>query len=464
VKLLVPLLDEAHVDPQVMAASARGLGWSGDVAVVEPLVTALSSRWADVAEGAAWALGNIGVPTGAESLAEVGSSAPARLAQAAVAALLAMPPAPEVGVALCEVAVRSLLPSVADRAAAGSRARAADCPDKPLTQRIARGGPGAEAALAAFGALGLDGERLRGGGERALALLQPGTDPRLRISAARALGSAPYPAAVPALQRRAASLQDRGTRSPNSPGGSATVTPSDAEELGEVAVALARLAPESSGPLAIRLAGDPDPRLRAAAARALAASRPASGAETLALLVKDGDPTVRLAAVAALGTMGSPGLAPLAAALAAGRGDDKEASATVRAIGATGDPGALPILAPMLTGAQAQAAAAAIGRLGTAAGASVLITALERGQASGRVEVIEALGLLGSPEAGDPVARELTSDRPEVRSTAARALGRLRHEGSASRLEALRADYYADVRRGAVEALARLPTRTPPRR
>jgi HEAT repeat protein len=464
VKLLVPLLDEARVAPQVMAASARGLGWSGDVAVVEPLEAALASHWADVAEGAAWALGNIGSPAGAESLAEVGSTSPARLAAAAVAALLGMPAAPEVGVALCEVAIRTAHPSVADRAAAGARTREAECPEKPLTLRIARGGPGAEAALAAFGSLGLDGERLRGSGERALALLQSGTDPRLRIAAARALGGAPYAAAVPALQRRAASLQDRGTRAPIAPGGTATVTPSDAEELGEVAVALARLAPESSGTLALRLAVDPEPRLRAHAARALALSRPAGGVETLALLARDGDPAVRLAAVAALGTMGSPGLAPLAAALAAGRGDDEEASATVRAIGATGDPRALPILASMLAGDQAPAAAAAIGRLGAAGGASFLLAALERGQASGRVEVIDALGLLGSPEAGEPITRELTSDRPEVRSAAARALGRLRYEGSASRLEALRADYYADVRRGAVEALARLPTRTPPRR
>jgi HEAT repeat protein len=445
VKLLVPLLEEKGGDPRVMAASARGLGWSGDGAVLEPLEAALGSRWADVAEGAAWALGNIGNPAGAESLAEVGSTAPSRLAQAAVAALLEMPPAPETGVALCEVAVRTTHPPAAERAAIGARTRDAECPDKPLTQRIARGGAGAEAALAAFGALGLQGERLRGGGERALALLQPGADPRLRISAARALGNAPYPAAIPALQRRAAAT-------------------SDAEELAEVAVALARLAPDSSGPLALRLAADPDPRLRAAAARALALSKPATAVEPLALLAKDGDAEVRRAAIGALGALGSSGLAPLAAALSARRGDDEEASATARALGATGDPGALPHLASMLAGELAPAAAAAIGRLGVPAGSSILLAALEKGQASGRVEIIEALGLLGSPDAGDAVARELTSDRPEVRSAGARALGRLRHEGSASRLEALRADYYADVRRGAGEALARLPTRTPSRR
>ena len=445
VKLLVPLLEDTGGDPRVMAASARGLGWSGDGSVVEPLGAALDSRWADVAEGAAWALGNIGNPAGAESLAEAGSTAPLRLAQAAVAALLGMPPAPETGVALCEVAVRTTHPPAAEQAAIGARTRGSECPDKILTQRIARGGVGADAALAAFGALGLHGERLKGGGERALALLQPSADPRLRASAARALGNAPYPAAIPALQRRAGAT-------------------SDAEELGEVTVALARLAPDSSGPLALRLAGDPDPRLRASAARALALSRPATGGEALALLARDGDAAVRAAAIAALGTLGSPGVAPLAAVLAARRGDAGDASAIVRALEATGDPGALPLLASMLSGEQAPAAAAAIGRLGGAAGSSILLAALEKGHAGGRVEVIEALGFLGSPDAGDAVARELTSDRPEVRSAAVRALGRLRHESSATQLEALRADYYADVRRGAVEALARLPTRAPPSR
>ena len=445
VKLLLPLLEETGGDPRVMAASARGLGWSGDGAVLEPLGAALGSRWADVAEGAAWALGNLGNPAGAESLAEAGSTSPSRLAQAAVAALLGMPPAPEVGVALCEVALRAAHPLVTERAAIGARTREAECPDKPLTQRIARGGAGAEAALAAFGALGLKGERLKGGGERALALLQPGADPRLRSPAARALGKAPYPAAVPALQRRAAAT-------------------SDAEELGEIAVALASLAPDSFGPLALRLAADPDPRLRAAAARALALSKPAPAVEALALLAKDGDAAVRRAAIEALGALGSSGLAPLAAALTARRGDDEEASAIARALGATGDPGALPLLASVLAGEQAPVAAAAIGRMGLAAGSSILIEALEKGHASGRVEVIEALGSLGSPDAGEAVARELTSDRPEVRSAAARALGRLRHEGAATQLEALRADYYADVRRAAVEALARLPTPTRPRR
>jgi HEAT repeat protein len=464
-RVLLPLLEESDGDPQLAAAIVRGLGWTGGGnAVVESLEVELKSRWADVAEGAAWSLGNLGDPRGTESLAEVGSGGPARVAQAATAALDALPPAPEVGVAMCEIAVRSTDPAVAARAAAGARAREADCPERPLTQRIARGGPDAFAALAAIGALGLRGDRLKGPGDRAVSLFQSGADSRLRSAAARSLGSAPYAAAVPALQRRASAIQEKAAKTSGTVVPGSAAQPSDAEELGEVGVALARLAPDSSALLALRLASDPDARLRAAGARALGFARPPTSTDTLALLTGDADPSVRRAAVASLGMLGKPGLAPLSAALASGSGDEEDALEMTRALAATADVGAVPLLARMLAGPQAPAVAAALGRLGSVAGVPVLLAWLESGRGEGRVEAVESLGILGAPEASEPLSRELTSDRPEVRAAAARALGRLRHEGSAARLEALRADYYADVRRAAVEALARLPTLAPPRR
>ena len=42
-----------------------------------------------------------------------------------------------------------------------------------------------------------------------------------------------------------------------------------------------------------------------------------------------------------------------------------------------------------------------------------------------------------------------------------RALGRLRYEPAAAGLEALKSDYLVRVRRAAIEALARLPSRRP---
>jgi HEAT repeat protein len=467
-RILLPLID-LDGDPVLQAASVRGLGWAGDASAVEPLAGALRSRWAEVAEGAAWALGNIGAPTGADALAEVGVSAPARVALATVAGLEALPPAPEVGVALCELAVRSADPTVAARAAAGARTRDADCPEKVLVQRIARGGTEAVSALAAFGSLGLRGERLKAPGERAVTLFQTTTDPRIRAAAARALGTAPYPAALPALQKRAGALLDRAVGPRGEPAAAGTARraatpPFDVEELADVAVALARLAPDAAGPLALGLAGDPDPRLRAASARALGLARTPVTAGPLLTLAKDDDAAVRRAAIEELGALGAPGVPALAAALAARPPDDEESAAFARAFGATGDAGAIPHLGAMLGGPGAPAAASAIGRLGLPGGVAPLLASLAAYRSAGRVEVIEALEVLGAPEAGEPLSRELTSDRPEVRAAAARALGRLRHEAAAPRLEALRADYYAAVRRAAVEALARLPTRAPARR
>ena len=189
------------------------------------------------------------------------------------------------------------------------------------------------------------------------------------------------------------------------------------------------------------------------------ASRDAAAA--LALLSADPEPEVRLAAYAGLGTLGGPGVAPLAAALPLRTGEPSEVEAIIRALGATGDPSALPLVSPLLAGARAPAAAAAIARLGLPAGVPVLLAALQSGGAYGRLEIVEALSALGSPEAGEALFAELLSDRPAVRAAAARALGRLRYEPASARLEALRADYDADVRRASREALARLPVRLP---
>lgn len=444
VRMLAALLEDEESEPQLAAAAARGLGMSGDRSAVQPLETALFGRPASVSEAAAWALGRIGDPQAAGSLADLGSRAPARLGSSAVAALDAFPPAPGVGVSLCEVALRGSDPAVTGAAAAAAHARAADCPERPLAQKIGRGGSEGIAGLAALAALRLPPDRLKAPAEKAVALLSTSTDPRVRAAAAHALGGAPFPAAVPVLQRRLVALR-----------------PSDVEELAEVAVALSLLAPEQSEPLAARLAAEADPRLRVAASRALAASRQPGAGAALALLSADREPEVRLAAYAGLGTLGGPGVVPLAAALPLRYGDPFEAEAIVRALGATGDPSALPVVSPLLTGALAPEAAAAIARLGLPAGVPVLIAALQSGGANGRIEIVEALSALGSMEAGEALSAELLSDRPAVRAAAARALGHLRFEPASARLEALRADYDADVRRASREALARLPVRLP---
>jgi HEAT repeat protein len=89
---------------------------------------------------------------------------------------------------------------------------------------------------------------------------------------------------------------------------------------------------------------------------------------------------------------------------------------------------------------------------------ALLAAALDRPDSTGRLELVEALAQIGGGSAASALARELTSDRPQVRAAAARALAVIRYEPASGRLEALRSDYYGQVRRAAVEALAKLPT------
>jgi HEAT repeat protein len=459
VKLLVPLLEGGEGEPQLAAAAARGLGGSGDRTALEPLEAALRSRWAGVAEAAAWALGNLGDPLAAEGLGDVGSSGPSRVARSAVAALDALPPAPGIGVSLCEVALRAQDPAVTEAAAAAARSRGGDCPERPLVQRLARGGAESLAPLAAFGALGLPADRARGAGEKATALLGSSPDPRVRAAAARALGTAPFPSSVPALQRRLAAVQERAARGARGGDAPGLAEAGDVEELAEVTVALARLAPESSMALATRLVSAEDPRLRGAAARALAVGREPASLPHLVTLSVDPDAGVRRAAYAGLGPRGPAAVAPLGAALSRHLGDPDEAEVIVGALGATGDPSALPVLSPLLGGPMSPGAALAIGRLGSPGGVTVLLAALAGGGTVGRLETVEALTHLGLQEAAEPLATELLCERPAVRAAAARGLGKLRYEPASIRLEALRSDYFVEVRRAAREALARLPAR-----
>jgi len=506
VKRLLPLLARRGRDPRLAAAAARGLGWAGERSTREALEEALLEGDLELAQAAAAALAALSDPASAEALAEAGATGPARLAAACVEALLALPRAPEVGVALCEIAIRTLDPGVAERAGRGARAVEADCPERALAARIGRRGDGTAAALAALGALSPPQDRLSAPAEAALSLLQASPDPVLRSAAARALGQVGYARAVPALEKRASAVRERiaearqpwlaealsraaapgferglpaaeaialrpppaveaGRDGAGPPRWVEPVDPNDAAELGAVGVALARLKASSAPALAQEFARDPDPRLRAAAVAALAALGTDEGRSRAGALVSDPDPGVRRAALRALAGQGALAIPALGKALATSDpnpGDWRDEVA--RALGDTGAPEAVAPLATLLEGEAAKSAAQALGRLGTRAAAPPLLALLERRQALGRVEAIEALALCASTEAGPALASELTSDRPFVRAAAARALGRLRYEPASTSLEALRGDYYADVRRAAVEALARLPARAPERR
>ncbi len=448
VKRLLPLVDpNRNPNPALAAAAASGLAEAGDFAARPFLEALLATGDVRTAEAAAAALARLGDPAAAAPLALVAAGGPARIASAAADALATLPAAPEVGAALCGVALRTRDPAIAARTAQAAAAREAECPVHQLVTRLARGGAAAIAALAELGAQGPQVTT------RVVALLDPArADAATRAAAARFLARAGEAAAAPAVVRRAAALAARA-------GEAGTLAPDEAEELGALLLAAGRLRVEGADALLREGVSDPLPAVRAGAVQGLAQLGATGAVERVAAALEDPDLRIRLVAADALGRQGTRGAVALAKASAAGRFREVEwRIALARALGEAGSAEAVPALAALLDGPAAASAAAALARTGAPGASAPLAAYLARPEATARAEAIEALAALGASDAAPIMAAQLTHDRPEVRAAAARALGKVRYEPASARLEALRSDYYGRVRRAAVEALAKLPS------
>jgi HEAT repeat protein len=498
---LLPLVDpNRNPDRALAAAAARGLGEAGDWSARAHLEALLGEADAALAEAAAAALGRLGDPGAADALARAGGAATGRVAAAAVEALVVLPDVTEVGLALCEVAARTDDAAVAARAARHARGREAACPERPFLNRL--GTAGAPAALSALGELGLAGPAAETAAQRLLPLVDPARgDPAARAAAARALGRLRVAATAGPVRDRAAALlaRVRDARARWVPGalpavaaagferggearlaaviarrGAATkgaadgpewidaVAPATADELGALLAAAGALGAPGTEALLAPLATDPLPAIRAGAVEGLTALGGEAGLRAAAAALEDPDERVRGAAARALGRAGARGAPALArAARRVREGEAGWGVALARALGETGAAEAVPALAALLDGAPAPAAALALARIGAPAARDPLVAALEPPSAAGQAEAIEALAQLAARDAGPAIAAHLTSDRPEVRAAAARALGRIRYEPASERLEALRSDYAGRVRRAAIEALAKLPSGAP---
>ncbi|HET8541499.1 MAG TPA: HEAT repeat domain-containing protein [Anaeromyxobacter sp.] len=470
---LVPLVDPSrNTDAALAAAAARGLGDSGDWSARPFLEALLASDDPFLVRAAADALGRLGDPAAADALAARATQEPGAAAAAAGEALAALPDAQEVGVALCELAVRSPDPAAAVRAAREARRREAGCPERPLLARLGR--PGALAALAALAELGLAGPAAASAAERVAPLLDPARTPdaATRAAAARALGALGGAAAGPAVARRvealAARIAERRARwmAPPAPARAPpewidAVSPDDAVELGAALAVAGRLRVDGAEALELRWVRDPLAAIRAGAVEGLAALGTGGALDAVAGALADPDGRVRVAAAEGLSRFGARGAAALARAAEAPDAAPEWRMALARALGETGALEAVPALARLLDGPSAPAAATALARLAAPGAAAPLAEYLARPEAPGRTDAIEALAALVARDGASAIAALLTDDRPEVRATAARALGRLGHEAASPRLEALRSDYYGRVRRAAVEALAKLPAGAP---
>ncbi len=467
VQKLLPFVDPARTpDRALAAAAARGLGESGDWTARPFLEALLADPDAAFAEPAAAALGRLGDPAAADALAAAGTAATGRIGAAVADALAALPEAPEVGVALCELAIRTADPAVAARAAREAHGRDADCPERPFLAKLGR--PGAAAALAAIAELGR-----RETAEKILPLLERSPDAEVRAATARALAQLGFAAAAPAVERRAAAIaarlaERRARWIAATPAAAAPpewidpVTSEEGREAGALLASAGRLRIAGVEALLLSHARDPRAEVRAGAVEGLSYVATAAALDAVAAALADPAPAVRTAAAEALGRAGGRGTPALVAAAQAASGAAPEWRSTIaRALGDTGSTDAIASLAALLDGRSAASAAMALSRIGAPAAASRLAEYLGRPEASARAEAIEALAQLIARDAAPAIAALLTDDRPDVRAAAARALGRLGHEGASARLEALRSDYYGRVRRAAVEALAKLPSGLP---
>jgi HEAT repeat protein len=470
---LVPLLEGKGVDRAVAAAAARGLGESAEWSARPYLEAALTDTDAALAEAAAFALGRLGDPRAADALAGAGTAETARIGAATVDALAALPDAAEVGVALCDLAIRASDPVVAARAAREVRRRDAECPERPLLQKLGR--PGTEATVAALGELGLRGAAAQAASDRLVPLLDRSPEASVRAAAAIALSRLGVASAVPALERRlqaaVARLAERRARwgatapAPGAP--PEWIDPVSADEVREAAALLAsagRVRAAGVEAVLLPFARDPRPELRAGAVEGLAALRTGAALDVVSTALRDADLRVRVAAAEGLGRTGAAGAPPLVAAVR----DAAAATASVewritlaRALGETGSAEAVAALGTLLDGASASAAAAALARIGAPTASAPLVAYLSRPDGLARADAVEALAQIAARDAAPAIAALLTDDRPDVRASAARALGRLRHEAASTRLEALRSDYYGRVRRASVEALAKFPSGIP---
>ncbi len=473
VQKLLPLVDPARTPGAALsAAAARGLGESGDWHARPFLEALLADADADLAEAAAGALGRLGDPAAADVLAAAGSSETARIGAATADALALLPDAAEVGVALCELAIRSADPAVAARAAREARRRDAECPERPLLAKLGR--PGTVAALAALPELGFSRSAAQTVGDKVLSLVERAPDAEVRAAAARTLAVLGTVTGAPAIERRAAALaaliSERRARwgtAPAAPGAPAEwidrVTAEDAREAGAVFAAAGRLRVQGAETLLLAQVRDPRPEVRAGAIEGLSWLASGTAREAVAAALEDPAPAVRATAADGVGRAGARGVAALAAAAtaAATATAPDRCNMLARALGETGSADAVPALIALLNGPCPAAAAAAMSRVGAPAATAPLVAYLTRPDALARAEVVEALAQLAARDAAPAIANLLTDDRPDVRAAAARALGRLRHEPASARLEALRSDYYGRVRRAAVDALAKFPSDLP---
>lgn len=511
VNRLVPLLKDGQV--MLAAAAVRGLGNAGDRRAVQAISEVLTESYPQLREAACEALIQLKDPAALRRLLEVANErSPA--SPLAVAAIVALPQSPEADKALCDV---TLLGAPAESSVAGHEMRRRNgCPIEPILdklrmqstqvsalQAIAALGPTAHDALPKLLPLlsnsdatlrGLAVEAVIEVGDRTAApqvmkayeaevkALEPQRSDWVQAPLPEKYGtgfdpSAPVdlndPAAAMKLKqvdlfKRVQQLNEARARESNRT--LLTQKPprelvDDASEeqlkvLGALVHALGALQVENARALVEPYAAESSPTLRANAYVALSALGPA-GLELAQPGLVDSERTVQAATAEAFAAAGEPGQRMLLETLSQLTGDRSRLLEPLK--DATLGKAAVPTLLTLVKDGDAEAGTAALmlGRIKAPEAVDPLLKALGDPTTVARRDILLALGMLKDPKALDTVAKDLYSDRADVRAAAAEALQSLGRGAHADALLALKVDYYRKVREAAMLALGQKPEPVP---
>ncbi|CAM3112672.1 HEAT repeat domain-containing protein [Corallococcus sp. ZKHCc1 1396] len=503
VNQLLPMVRDSQV--LLAAAAVRGLGDAGDPRAVAPIALLLDESFPELRESAISSLMKLKDPTAATRLQAVAVEKSA-VSPLATDAILTFQRTPSTDAALCAITLDGAR-GEAVKAGRAMRSRGG-CPVDPIADRLSRPASAA-AGLHAVTGLGPAARALLP--KVTPWLNQP--DGALRSLAVEAVTSVGDASVAPALQKlyeqevaglatlradwvpNALPLKYSADLDPAAPRAASAKADSKAgkhAQLFDRLQALNATRAKDAGRVVVppripsELSDDVDPaKLQPLATllTGLGALKAPGALEILKGYADDESPVLRAAALVGLTHVGPEGMEIARTALLE---PDRELQKTLAlALAEQGEGGQLALVAALpkmgseklvvldaLTrvgpppasasevlqvlvkegGAEAALAAILLGRMGAKDAVPTLLKSLDDSNSVARRDVLLALGAIGDAKSAEKVGRDLYHDLPEIRAAAATALRKMNTGAEAEPLEALKGDYFREVRVAAGES------------
>ncbi|NNB97566.1 HEAT repeat domain-containing protein [Corallococcus exiguus] len=499
VNRLLPMVRDSQVI--LAAAAVRGLGDAGDTRAVAPIALLLDESFPELRESAISALMKLQDPTAATKLQAVAVEKSA-VSPLATDAILTFPRTPATDAALCAIALDGARDEALD-AARAMRSRGG-CPADPIADRLSRPASAASGLQAVTG-LGPAAQALLP--KVTPWLNQP--DVGLRTLAVEAVTHVGDASVVPVIQKlyeqevagltalradwipQALPRKYAADLDPSAPRAEVAKSKEDNRsskhaQLFERLQALNAARAKEAGRVVVpprvpsELSDDVEPaKLQPLATllTALGALKAPGALEILKGYTDDASPVLRAAALVGLASVGPEGIEVTRTALLE---PDRELQKTLAlALAEQGEAGQLALVASLpkmgseklvvldaLTrvgpppasasealqgvvkegGAEAALAAQLLGRMGAKDAVPTLLKALDDSNSVARRDVLLALGVMGDAKSAEVVGRDLYHDLPEIRAAAATALRKMNTGAQAEPLDALKGDYFREVR------------------